>query len=218
MARARIHPHPPRMAAPDLPPDLEPGELTRSGDITGARVHLAGGRTDAGHSRISECTITAASVDRLDLTGATVSDVYLEQPVATEVIARDATWRTVIVRGGRIGSLDLSRGRWDAVLLEGVRIDYLSAGSATLRDVQVTDCRITAWDAPGARIERLAFSATRVDEFDTREMQAVDLDLRGLDALSFTDVRALRGATMSGAQAAEHATSFAAALGIDVRG
>lgn len=217
MARARIRPEPPHTSEPDLPPTLETARLIRSGEVTGARIELTGGVVDAAHSRLTESAIAAASVDRLDLTGAVVSDAVLEQPSVTELIARDGTWRTVVVRGGRIGSLDLSRGRWDAVVLDGVRIEYVSAGSATLRDIEVSDCRITTWDAPGARIERLRFARTRIDEVDTREMQAVDLDLRGLDALSFTDVRALRGATLSTAQVAEHAASLAAALGIDVR-
>lgn len=217
MARPRIRPAPPRLAAPDLPRTLEPAPLRRSGELTGGAIELPSGSVDGAHARVSESVLSAASVDRLDLTGAILSDIRIEDLAAAELAARDGSWRTVVVTGGRIGTLDLSRGRWDAVELRGVRIDYLSVPAATLRDVQFTDCRIGTLDAPGAVLERVRFEGSSVDEFDTRELQVVDLDLRGLEALAFTDVRALRGATLSLAQAEHHAAAFAAAIGLDIQ-
>lgn len=217
MARPRTRPAPPRLSEPDLPRTLEPGALRRSAELTGRSVDIPGGSVDGAHAHISESVLAAASVDRLDLTGAVLSDVRIDDLAAAELAARDGSWRTVVVTGGRIGTLDLSRGRWDAVELRGVRIDYLSVPAATLRDVQVTDCRIGTLDAPGAVFERVRFDGSRVDEFDTRELQVVDLDLRGLEALSFTDVRALRGATLSLLQAEHHAAALAAAIGLDIQ-
>ncbi|WP_405372779.1 MULTISPECIES: hypothetical protein [unclassified Microbacterium] len=217
MARARIRPEPPRTDEPDLPPSLDPVALTRSGEVLGGRIEVGTGASDGAYARIGESVITAASAGTLDLTGAVLSDVLVDQPALAEWRAGQGTWRTVVVRGGRIGTLDASRGRWDGVILDGVRIDYLSWAAADVHDAQITGCRIGTLDAPGGRLDRVRFTDSSVDEFDTRELQAQNLDLRGLDALAFTDVRALRGATLGAAQVAAHAASFAVALGIDAR-
>ncbi|MFJ6679537.1 hypothetical protein ACIQLK_10505 [Microbacterium sp. NPDC091382] len=217
MARSRIRPEPPRIPDPDLPREFAAATLLRSGETSEARIGLDPGTTDAAHSRISESVVAPASVQALDLTGAILADVVLDAVSAAELIAREGTWRAVVVRGGRIGTLDLSRARCDGLVLDGVRIDYLTAGGATLRDVEVTGCRIGTLDLPGARVERMRFGGTSVDEMDVREWQAGDVDLRGADVLSFTDVRMLRGVTMTSDQATSHALALAASLGIDVR-
>ncbi|MDT3316967.1 hypothetical protein Q9S71_09035 [Microbacterium sp. KSW4-11] len=217
MARPRTRPEPPRIPDPDLPRAFEPATLRRSGGFSEARIDLDPGTTDAAHSRISESVVAPASVHSLDLTGAILADVVVDGVSAAELTARDATWRTVVVRGGRIGTLDLSRARCDGLVLDGVRVDYLTGGGATLRDVEVSGCRIGTLDLPGARVERMRFGGTSVDEMDIREWQAADVDLRGAEVLSFTDVRMLRGVTLTSDQATSHALALAASLGIDVR-
>lgn len=217
MARPRTTPLPPLAAQPDLPRLLDDAAPARHGDLEAVRLSGLTGDVDAAHARIGESVIAEASVDRFDLTGAVLADVVVERPSIVELVARDGSWRTVIVRGGRIGTLDLGRGRWDVVRLEDVRIDYLSTPSATLRDVELVGCTVGTWDAPGAQIERMRLTRTTVGELDTREMRATDLDLRAAEVAAFTDVRDLRGATLTSAQAAEHAATLAGALGIDVR-
>ncbi len=217
MARSRIRPEPPRIPEPDLPREFASATLRRAGEASEARIDLDPGTTDAAHTRISESVVAAASVQTLDLTGAVLADVVLDAVSTAELIAREGTWRTVVVRGGRIGTLDLSRARCDGLVLDGVRIDYLTAGGATLRDVEVTGCRIGTLDLPGARVERMRIAESSVDEMDVREWQAGDVDLRGADVLSFTDVRMLRGVTLTADQATSHALALAASLGIDVR-
>lgn len=218
MARTRIRPEPPRIPDPDLPTEFSPAALRRSGEAFEARIDLEPGTTDAAHARISESVVAPASVESVDLTGAIVADVVFEGVSAAELIARDGTWRTVVIRGGRIGTLDLSRARCDGILLDAVRVDYLTAGGATLRDVDISGCRIGTLDVPGARVERLRMADTAIDEMDLREWQASDVDLRGAEVLSFTDVRMLRGATLTETQVTSHARAFAASLGVDVRG
>lgn len=217
MARPRTRPLPPRVSDPDLPPHLVPGRLERHGELVEARVELVGGAVDGAHARIAESVVAPASLERLDLVGSILADVRFDDIAAAELLARDASWRTVLISAGRIGTLDAARGRWDGVVLRGLRIDYLSVSGATVRDVVFVDCRIGTLDAPGAQLERVRFENTTVDEFDTRAMTSSDLDLRGLDALAFTDVRALRDATVSLRQAEAHAAALGGALGIDVR-
>lgn len=217
MARPRSHPAPPRITAPDLPRHLVSGRLARHADLTGAAIGIEVGSADGAHARLSESSLSAASVDRIELTGGILSDVHIGDVSAAELVARDGAWRTVTLVGGRLGTLDAGRARWDGVEVRGVRIDYLSAPAAILRDVRFVDCRIGTLDAPGSTLERVQFAGTTVDEFDTRELRAADLDLRGLDALAFTDIRALRNATVSLRQAEAHAAALAQALGIEVR-
>ena len=73
-----------------------------------------------------------------------------------------------------------------------------------------------ALDLPDARLLRVAFEDCRCDEVDTRGLKASGVDLRGLDALSFTSPAGLAGVTIDDRQAAMHAREFAEALGIRV--
>ncbi len=204
------------MSRPELPDTLEPVTmLARHSDVVGARIAGLHGEVDAAFSHLAECVIVA-SVDRLDLGGATIVDTRAETFTATEVIARDARWRTVEVSGGRIGTLDLLRAELDVVTFCDVRIDYLSLSGARLRDVQFERCRIGTLDVPQAAFERVSFEDCQVDEVDTRDLRARDVDLRGLEALSFTDPAGLRGTTLDDRQAQLHAAAFATALGISV--
>ncbi len=217
MARRTEGPLPPRGFAPDIPDVLErASSLSRHGDVLGARLAGLSGEVDAAHGRLAESVVEPASIDRLDLTGASLSDVRIAGPRATEIVAREGRWRGVEVSGGRIGTLDLMRGELAGVWFTGLRIDYLSLPSAVMTDVRFTGCDIGTIDVPDARIERVAFADCRVDEMDTRGVRARDFDLRGVEVLAFTDPAGLRGATLAPRQAASHADAFAAALGIRI--
>ncbi|TDN92772.1 pentapeptide repeat-containing protein [Microbacterium sp. BK668] len=217
MARPR-GPLPPRISAPDLPDPLEAVRgLARHADLLGARVEDLAEEVDAAHARLSECAVAEASVSRLDLTGASLTDVLFDGLRATEVVARDARWRNVLVTEGRIGTLDLSGAELDSVELRGLRIDYLSLRGARLADVLLTGCSIGTLDLPLATVSRTAFADSRADEVETDGLRAEHLDLRGLEALAFTRPESLRGATLSSRQAELFASAFAAALGIEVQ-
>ncbi len=217
MARRTTAPTPPRDHTPDLPPRLEEHTgLAPRADVVGAQVTLDAGDTDAAHGRIAESRLAAASVGRLDLTGATLTDVVVTDLRAVELVSRDGTWRNVVVEGGRIGTLDALRAEWDGVTLRSVRIDYLSLPSAALGDVRIVGCEVGTLDVPEARLTRVRFDDARADEVDTRGLRSTDVDLTGLEALSFTDPRGLAGAWLSPRQSELHAASFAHALGIRI--
>lgn len=212
-------PTPPREAKPDLPRELTDEAVPgRHDDRLGVRFVALSGDVDAAHSRLAECVADAAALDRFDLTGATLSDVRLSGIRAAEVIARDASWRTVVIGPGRIGTLDLMRAELDAVVLTDLRIDYLSLAAARIADLRIVRCDIGSIDLPDARVERVAFEDSRADEVDTRGLRARDLDLRGLEMLAVTDPAGLRGATLTARQAEGHAEAFAVTLGIAIAG
>lgn len=219
MPRPASSPKPPRTVAPDIPAVLaEETGLRARADVQAARLGSLAGDVDAAHARLVEVRVETASVDRFDLTGATLVDAVVSGIRAVELVARDGAWRESVVAGGRIATLDAVRAEWDGVALRGLRVDYLSLASARLNDVTFTDCEIGTLDLPDARLTRVRFESTRVDEVDTRELRCADVDLRGLEAVSFTDPRGLRGATLDLRQAEQHAAAFAVAFGVDVRG
>lgn len=217
MARPDL-PVAPRIGDPDLPDEFDDVRgLSSHDDHLRARLIELDERTDASHAALTECTVPAASVDRLDLLGATLVDVAFDGLRATAVNAREARLRRVRLTGGRIGTLDLAGAGVDEVELRGIRIDYLSLASAKVEDLLIADCTITTLDIPQATLTRVRFEGTRADEVDTRGMRADSLDLRGLDAASYLDVASLRGATLTPWQIEQLAPAFAASLGVDVR-
>jgi uncharacterized protein YjbI with pentapeptide repeats len=192
--------------------------LERRADLVGARIRDLSGEIDAAHTELTECAVDAASVDRLDLEGATLTDVEIGELRATEVVARNSRWRSVRMTGGRIGTFDLSGSELGGIELRGLRIDYLSLRGARATDILVADCVIGSIDLPLATLSRVAFLGSRADEVESDGLRAEHVDLRGLDALSFTRPDALRGTTLSEVQVAALAVPLALAAGIDVRG
>jgi uncharacterized protein YjbI with pentapeptide repeats len=218
MARPRELPHPPRVAPPDLPPLTEVAHGLQSNDeYFQVRVEDLPDETDAAHVVLTECTVAAASVSRLDIAGATLVDVAVDDLRAAVVSGRHARLRRVRFTGGRIGTLDLSAAALDEVELRGVRVDYLSLAGAKIEDLLVSDCTITTLDLPQATVSRVRFVNSRAQEVDTRGMRAENVDLRGLDATSYLDVASLRGATLTPWQVEQLAAAFALAHGVDVR-
>lgn len=205
------------MSSPDLPRVLEPAEtLTGHDEVIGARLAPLYGDVDASFGRIAECAIPDADLDAFTLTGASLRDVLISGIRATRLIAPGSAWRTVTIDGGRLATLELSGAELDSVEFRGLRIDYANLALATLSDVRFIDCRFASLDLPEASLDRVQFSGCHADEVDSRSLRSKNLDLRGLEALSFTDPAGLSGATLSPRQIEHHAASFAAALGIRV--
>jgi uncharacterized protein YjbI with pentapeptide repeats len=203
------------VSAPDLPDHLDPAPPRRSADLIAALIELEGD-ADLAHSSLEQCVLTGTA-NTLDLRGATLMDVELQELRIADLPARSANVRRVRISGGRIGTLDLSDARIGELELHGVRIDYLTLAAAKAVDVRIDSCQITALDLPGATLTRLAFTDSRSDEVDTRGLRAEHVDLRGLDALSFLDVASLRGTTLTFRQAELLAPAFAASAGISLQ-
>ncbi|WP_298867190.1 pentapeptide repeat-containing protein [uncultured Microbacterium sp.] len=215
MARRSEDLRPPLVSAPDLPPHLESAAPKRGADLQASRIELTGD-ADLSHSTLDQCVLTG-SAGALELRGATLMDVDLQNVQVTTLAAREANLRRVRITGGRIGTLDLTDARIHELELQGVRIDYLTLAGAKAVDVLVEHCQITTLDLPGSTLTRMAFEGTRCDALGTRGMRAEHVDLRGLDALAFLDVSSLRGTTLTMAQVEQLAPVFAASAGISVR-
>lgn len=160
MARPRSGPTAPRESPPDLPAHLDlldPHSVVPRVELSAVRVKGLIGPVSAAHGRIVDARIDDASVDRFDLTGTALTDVAIRDLRATELLAREGSWRSVEIIGGRIATLDASRASWDGIRLQGLRVDYLSLASADVGDLMVIDCQIGSLDLPQARANRVAF-------------------------------------------------------------
>jgi uncharacterized protein YjbI with pentapeptide repeats len=215
MARTDDSPAAPRVSPPDLPDAFEGAEPRRGADQLSARLELTGS-TDLAHSSLEQCVATA-DVDLLDLTGATLLDVDMRDVRAASMPMRNASVRRLRIAGGRIGTLDLSGARIDELELRDLRVDYLNLGGAKAADVLIADSSIRTIDIPQAELTRVRFESCRCDEVDPRGLRATDVDLRGLDAVAFTDANSLRGTTLTTFQVQQLAPVFAAGIGIQVR-
>ncbi len=209
----------PRLAAPDLPAEFSAATARPGVSVWGALIEASLDACDASHAAWEECRVIVPPgepLPRIEMTGITLRDVALDQLRAVQVSARASRWREVEVTSARVGTLDLGGAELQTVTLRGMRANYLNLAAANLSDVTFIDCVFGAVDVPAASLTRVRFENCRSDEVDTRDARATDLDLRGLDAVSFTDLRGLSGATISTHQVHAHAEAFATALGIRV--
>ncbi|MGC5171184.1 pentapeptide repeat-containing protein [Microbacterium sp. DT81.1] len=207
----------PRIAAPDLPRDLGEGVLRRGAHVDAALLEGLSGRVDAPHAHLVESIVRGADVERLDLGGSSLTDVEIEDLRGVDVSFRETRWQTVRMTGGRIGTLDLSRSDLNGVELRGMRVDYLTLAGATASDLLLVDCTLGSLDAPQAKLSRVRFEGCRVDEVDNRDWRIEHVDLRGLEAVRYLDMAALRGATLSERQVTALGPDFAAAAGVLIR-
>jgi len=180
------------------------------------RVGALRGEVDGSFARIAECEIPDVDLDSLTLTGASVRDVLISGIRATRLIAPNSAWRTVTINGGRLATLELSGAELDGVEFRGMRIDYANLSMSTVTDVRFVDCRFGSLDLPEAALTRVTFEGCHADEVDSRGLRSQHLDLRGLEALSFTSPAGLSGATLTTRQVEQHSTPLAMALGIRV--
>lgn len=171
---------------------------------------------DGTSSTIRESVFGGVSCDVVTLKFADITDVEFRDVRVGSMQLRGAHLGRVRFVGGRIGTLDLTEAGLDAVEFDGVRIDYLTFGRASVRDVDIRGCHIDTLDVPVAKINRLRFVESTAGELDPRECTAQHVDLRGLDFARVTDMAALRGMTISPAQAQNAAIALATAAGIRV--
>lgn len=215
MARTAESPAPPRVSDPDLPREFTPASPARSADIIAASLGLSG-TVDLAYATLEQSTVSA-DADAVDLTGATVVDVEMSGARIASLRMRDAGVRRLRISGGRIGTLDLSEARISELELRDVRIDYLNLAAAKVNDLEISGCAIRTIDMPQSDLTRVRFTATTCDEVDPRGMRAKDVDLRGLDAMTYLDANSLRGTTLSSFQVQQLAPVIAAGLGIQIK-
>ncbi len=209
---------PPRRVQVELGelPEYEADRFATGDDFEGVRLTFP---TD-------EPVLTRSTLREVELSGSVLASLETREARLTDVAGRrlgvgawqsaGARWSRVHLEGGRLGSLDLTGATLDGIRFEGLRIGYLTLAQAALVDVAFVDCEFETLDLPAATCQRVAFEGCRAAELDVRHALFNDTDLRGLAFDGLEGVDALRGATVSGAQAVQLAERLAEAAGIAV--
>lgn len=194
-------------AADVKPEDVREAELLTSAGLPS----LQWDRTTLRGCQIEVVAVAAWVLDRCRLLECRLAD-----PEVTSVRGRDATWRAVEVRGGRLPALELDGSTWDGVMLSGTRLGYVNLRDATLTDVEFAGCRIDTLDLGAATAHRLRFADCVVEELIVTRAALRDGDLRGATIDQVQGVAGLAGASVSPDQVLALAPALAAELGIHV--
>jgi uncharacterized protein YjbI with pentapeptide repeats len=193
--------------------DLGAGE--RAEGLTFDAVDL----TDRGLAGVTfvECALDGATFDGADLTGASFVETRIERLGAPSLRAPRSRFRDVELVASRIGSGELYDCTWDGVVVRGCKLGFVNLRAAELTDVLFADCVIEELDLGRAKATRVAFEGCTVDALDVRAAELRHVDLRGARLGRVAGVAGLRGAIVSGFQAAELAEAMAEHLGIAVQ-
>lgn len=209
---------PPRVREPEPAPALVThGSWPRGFEVNGTLLQELSGDIESDGVELAESRVERPRLDRWALRRGTLVDVIVTEPHIVDLSAREATVRGVRIEGGRIGALDLTGGHVDSLELRGIRIDYVGLAGAKLRDVVVADCHIGALDLPDATLDRVSIEGTAIDELGVRDAKLTHVDLRRATLGQVSDATALRGATITPAQAEQLAVQLARSAGIVLR-
>ncbi len=202
-----------------LPDPLVRGVVLEShGDYDGVvfdAVDLTG--RHARDARITACRFRSCAMDGVTLSDALLAECELDRIQAADLELVGTRIRDVVVSHGRVGGLLAHDADLVRVLVRGCRLGYVNLRAATLVDVRFERCTIADLDIGDATLRRVGFSACTVERLTCPHADLADVDLTGADIVAVSDHAQLRGATISTAQLAVFATGLAEHLGIDVR-
>jgi uncharacterized protein YjbI with pentapeptide repeats len=154
-------------------------------------------------------------VPELDLRGARMREVALENVNLPVVRAARGEWREVVV-SGRLGSVEAYDVQWRSVHLTGCKVNFLNLRGAQVTDLAFTDCVIEELDLLEVVARRVRLSGTRIGQLNVQRADLRDVDLRGATFEAVDHAQGLRGATISQDQLTLLAPLLAADLGLDV--
>lgn len=211
--------HPPRISGITLPAlaQGEPGLLRAHGQYDGesfAGADLSGQVLDG--ISFSECELVGADAHEASLRNARFLDTRVERLNAPVLTAPGLVLRDVSIGSSRIGSAEAFSSEWNAVSIDGSKLDFLNLRGSVLRDVSFSDCVIGELDLGGARLTRASFNNTRIDSLLLDQAVLEHVDLRGASIRGISGLGSLRGATLSSLQLVDFAGALANHLGINI--
>lgn len=208
-ARPRV----PASLRPDVSADeLDPEYPDLDGiDLAGQALTLPEARTlSILRSRLVDC--------RLDLDPSVAIQVQDSVLVGTDLTGRriDSLHRVRLERC-RLSGADLGEARVRDVTLHDCALDLSSWFGAEVDRLVITGGRVQGLDLSGARLHDVRVADVALDEVVLDRVRAERVDLTDADVAPIASVAALRGCTISPAQAVALAARSARALGIHVR-
>lgn len=220
---ARPRPKPSQIGAmedPDLPAELEPGELAPlEPKFEIERMRIAGEEldADAGSGRIGEAELEEVDFGASRLRSLQLVDVRAERLAAANGTWAGATLRRVELRASRLTGLDLGEARLEDVTLSGCKLDYANLRNSAIENVSFEDCVLRGADFQGARLRAVRFSGCQLLETDFSRAELDAVDLRGSELELAGSVLGLRGAIVDSPQLVDLSRAMAAELGIEVK-
>jgi uncharacterized protein YjbI with pentapeptide repeats len=166
--------------------------------------------------RITRSRLRRCMLDGADLSAALLAECELDRIEAASLDLVGATMRDVEVSSSRIGGLRAYDADVTRMVVRGCRLGYVNLRGATLVDVVFDKCSIGDLDVGDATLQRVRLSACTIERLSCPHATMTDVDLTGVDVGSVSDPAQLRGATISTAQLAVFAPELAAHLGIEV--
>lgn len=185
--------------------DLDGEVLT--GDLSGQ---------SAANARFLECTFQRCDLTELKAPRARFSDTGLYAVHGAGVDLAESSWLDCVVKGARLGAVQLFGAELRRVRFEGCKIEFLNLRDARLADCAFVDCQLVEPDFAQATLERVDFAGSRLvaPEFGRATMK--DVDLSGAELSGPKGLAGLKGATVSPVQLIDLAPALADELGIRV--
>ncbi|NUP73574.1 MAG: pentapeptide repeat-containing protein, partial [Sinomonas sp.] len=121
---------------PGFAGDVGAGERAEGLAFDGADL---AGRPLAGLAFV-ECTLADVSAHEADLTGALFAETRIERLGAPSFTAPRSRFRDVQLEASRIGSAELYDATWDSVVVRGCKLGFVNLRGARLADVLFVDC------------------------------------------------------------------------------
>ncbi|MGO2537201.1 MAG: pentapeptide repeat-containing protein [Brachybacterium tyrofermentans] len=203
-------------------PGLEPADadqLEAHDSHEGLRLEGAdlSGRDLTG-ATFTECEMVGVTAHTTTLTHARLIETRLERLNAPVLDATRSTWRDVELSGSRLGALDIYDAEVRSTRIVGSKFDWINLRASTLEDVLFEDCTIDELDLDGVTATRVAFVNCRASSIALAHARLKDVDLRGLEMGSISNLEGMSGATLNAQQVTELAPAFASHLGIRIEG
>ena len=188
---------------------LGAAERNVGADLTGA---------DLTGATFTECELVDVTAHTTVLQHARLVETRIERLNAPVLDATRSTWRDVELVGSRIGALDVYDAEIRSTRFTGTKFDWINLRSSTLEDVLFEDCTIEELDLGGVSASRVAFVNCRAGSLALPHARLADVDLRGLEIGTISNLEGLAGATLDTRQVIDLAPALAGHLGIRVEG
>lgn len=178
-------------------------------DLTGA---------DLTGATFTECELVDVTTHTTVLQHARLLETRIERLNAPVLDATRSTWRDVELAGSRIGALDVYDAEIRSTRITGTKFDWINLRSSTLEDVLFEDCTIDELDLGAVTASRVTFVNCRAGSVALPHARLEDVDLRGLEMGSISNLEGLSGATLDAAQVTALAPLLAAHLELRIEG
>ncbi|WP_062379739.1 pentapeptide repeat-containing protein [Demequina pelophila] len=198
-----------RVLEPGGPEDLGEGGLLEYLHFDG----LEFGDVDVDGAELSECMFSDTVAGECRFTSLRMSATRYVGCSVTKLEMPGATIFGGGYKGVRVGALLADRADMSVFTIEDSRIDVLSIRDARVRRVEIKDSRIGLLDLTNSRLREVVVTGGRIEELIPSRGRIDGFDISATRVDRITDVAALKGVTISAAQAAEHARDLAEHLG-----